>query len=329
MLTPQEVQEKKFPKSLLNGYEMGEVDDFLDAVSADYAALYKENVVLKNKLKVLAEKVEEYRSVDAAMRKALLAAQRMAAEITEEAKKKSDELRTKAQIDYENSLAALRDNIKNEERRLEILREETSRFAEASVLIYQKQIDTLRRMISEPAVNKASPVDKTAEIIEQNLKQVIDEEIAVPPSNLPGAPDEHDEAGLHEAGEAVKIPEPPGRIVDQVQEDDDGISVEEIMTEVMASEQDIDQEDSFIEFNFKTPADDSIESGYNNYDQPSLFRSDADDETGRKDRAGNDADMKGRGRDARKPKDINVGGMSVRVFELDLDSDKNEDDIIL
>ena len=79
-------------------------------------------------------------------------------------------------------------------------------------LIYTKSRSILQEDDLEPAVNKASPVDKTAEIIEQILKQVIDEEIAVPPSNLPGAPDEHDEAGLHEA-EAVKIPEPPGRIV--------------------------------------------------------------------------------------------------------------------
>ena len=64
MLTPQEVSEKVFPKSsgFGSGYAMGAVDEFLDALTEDYTALYKENVTLKAKLKILAEKVEEYRA---------------------------------------------------------------------------------------------------------------------------------------------------------------------------------------------------------------------------------------------------------------------------
>ena len=59
MFTPQEVSEKVFPKSSFGagGYAMGAVDEFLDALTEDYTALYKENVTLKAKLKILAEKV--------------------------------------------------------------------------------------------------------------------------------------------------------------------------------------------------------------------------------------------------------------------------------
>ena len=61
MFTPQEVSEKVFPKASFGGggYSMGAVDEFLDALTEDYTALFKENVTLKTKLKVLAEKVEE------------------------------------------------------------------------------------------------------------------------------------------------------------------------------------------------------------------------------------------------------------------------------
>ena len=70
MLTPQEVSEKVFPKSsgFGNGYAMAQVDEFLDTLTEDYTALYKENVTLKAKLKILAEKVEEYRATADAMR---------------------------------------------------------------------------------------------------------------------------------------------------------------------------------------------------------------------------------------------------------------------
>ena len=95
MLTPQEMQDKKFAKAVFGGYDMSEVDDFLDAVSADYEKLYKENAVLKGKLKVLAETVEEYRSVDDAMRQTLLNAQNMAAKVLEDAKKQSTEMTEK------------------------------------------------------------------------------------------------------------------------------------------------------------------------------------------------------------------------------------------
>ena len=58
MYTPQEVAEKTFPRSgLTAGYSMTVVD----GLTEDYTALYKENAALKAKLKMLAEKVEEYR----------------------------------------------------------------------------------------------------------------------------------------------------------------------------------------------------------------------------------------------------------------------------
>ena len=72
MFTPQEVSEKVFPKaSFGGGYSMSVVDEFLDALTEDYSTLFKENVTLKAKLKVLAEKVEEYRSTEDAMRQTL------------------------------------------------------------------------------------------------------------------------------------------------------------------------------------------------------------------------------------------------------------------
>ena len=62
MLSPQDIAAQAFQKAVFGGYDMASVDEFLDQVQEDYSALYKENAILKNKLKVLVEKVEEYRS---------------------------------------------------------------------------------------------------------------------------------------------------------------------------------------------------------------------------------------------------------------------------
>ena len=50
MLTPQEIQEQKFEKAVFGGYDMGQIDKFLDTVLSDYASLYKENAALKAKM---------------------------------------------------------------------------------------------------------------------------------------------------------------------------------------------------------------------------------------------------------------------------------------
>ena len=68
MLTPQEIQNKKFEKAVFGGYDMSQIDDFLDEVLADYSDLYKENAALKAKMRVLVEKIDEYRAVDEQMR---------------------------------------------------------------------------------------------------------------------------------------------------------------------------------------------------------------------------------------------------------------------
>ena len=64
---------------------MAMVDEFLDELTDDYTALYKENAALKAKLKVLVEKVEDYRATEDSMRATLLTAQKMADSIVHEA----------------------------------------------------------------------------------------------------------------------------------------------------------------------------------------------------------------------------------------------------
>ena len=118
MLTPQEVAEHAFPKASFGGYNMAMVDEFLDLVTADYTSLYKENATLKAKMKVLADKVEEYRNTEEAMRQALVSAQQMASQIEEDAKTKSEAIITDATAQSLEALAEIKQQISTEEGRL-------------------------------------------------------------------------------------------------------------------------------------------------------------------------------------------------------------------
>ena len=59
MITAQDIREKTFEKSRMNGYDMASVDDFLEELAEDIGASQKENAVLKSKMKVLVDKIEE------------------------------------------------------------------------------------------------------------------------------------------------------------------------------------------------------------------------------------------------------------------------------
>ena len=146
MLTPQDIQAQEFAKAVFGGYDMAAVDDFLEQVTEDYTALYKENAVLKGKLKVLVEKVEEYRSTEDAMRMALLTAQKMSDEMMEETKKKCDEMLAAAARDSDESRAKAAEDISHEDMKLEAAKVKTAAFVSASRQIIDQYLAFLGRL---------------------------------------------------------------------------------------------------------------------------------------------------------------------------------------
>ena len=161
MLTPQEITDKVFVKAVFGGYDMTGVDDFLEVVNTDYTALYKENAILKGKLKVLVEKVEEYRSTEDAMRMALLTAQRMGEEITSEANKQKDEMLHKVDLEVKARLAESARQIADEELRLNVAAKETAKFIELSQAIIRKHSEFLTKLESARRAVRPDPPPTT------------------------------------------------------------------------------------------------------------------------------------------------------------------------
>jgi len=163
MLTPQDISDKVFVKAVFGGYDMTGVDNFLESVSADYAALYKENAILKGKLKVLVEKVEEYRSTEDAMRMALLTAQRMGEEILSDANRKRDETMLSLDNEEKARMAELDRRFAEEDARLDAAVKETAKFIEFSKAVMQKHSQFLTKLEKNRlAVSAAAPVTPAA-----------------------------------------------------------------------------------------------------------------------------------------------------------------------
>lgn len=146
MLTPQEVSNRAFSKATFGGYNMAMVDEFLDELTDDYTALYKENATLKAKMKVLVDKVEEYRATEDSMRAALLTAQKMASTMVEEAEAKKAHLIANAEAEARNKIGALQEELLFEQKRLNTAKAATAEFIRKSREVCESQISLLERL---------------------------------------------------------------------------------------------------------------------------------------------------------------------------------------
>lgn len=96
MITPQQIDQISFSQAR-HGYDMEQVDKILEPLTEDYVALYKENALLKSKMRVLVGKLEEYRKNETAAKDAVESARRSADRMVQEAEAKCAQMMRQAQ----------------------------------------------------------------------------------------------------------------------------------------------------------------------------------------------------------------------------------------
>ncbi len=98
MITPLDIENKKFSKQVMNGYSVEEVDDFLDELTLDYTKNYKEATELKSKVEELTQNLEHYKSIEKTLQSTLVMAQTTAEDVKEMAKKQADQIIEEARV---------------------------------------------------------------------------------------------------------------------------------------------------------------------------------------------------------------------------------------
>ena len=106
MFTPQQIEQISFGRATFGGYDMQAVDEFLEPLTEDYVTLYKENALLKSKMRVLVSKLEEYRRNENSMKDAIVNAQKTCDLMVKEAEAKCTQMLNDAN-------AAAAENAKN------------------------------------------------------------------------------------------------------------------------------------------------------------------------------------------------------------------------
>ena len=111
MITPLDIENKKFSKQVMNGYSVEEVDDFLDDLTVDYTKNYKEATELKSKVAELTQSLEHYKSIEKTLQNTLVMAQTTADDVKEIAKKQADQIINEAKVTAQRQVNELDNEI--------------------------------------------------------------------------------------------------------------------------------------------------------------------------------------------------------------------------
>ncbi len=161
MITAQDIREKAFERARVGGYDMASVDDFLDELADDVAATQKENAVLKSKMKVLVDKIEEYRSNEEALNAAILSAQKLAVQIENEARQRAAKTIADAEAKARETIGSITDRADAEQKRLADAKAAAAKFIDAAKALCSTQIGKLDGIAGEYGL-KAEPKQEEA-----------------------------------------------------------------------------------------------------------------------------------------------------------------------
>lgn len=205
MFTPQQIDQISFKKATFGGYDMEQVDEFLEPLTEDYVTLYKENALLKSKMRVLVGKLEEYRKNEASMKEAVVNAQKTCDKMVMEAEAKCAKMLNNASATAAENTKSSDAQIAAENARVE----EARQAAAAKINELQEQlrscIQALDRIktANAPAEAPAAPApaaekvekpqgDDVADEIAQNLEAMIGTTVDHAPKAAPKHPTAND-----------------------------------------------------------------------------------------------------------------------------------------
>ena len=119
MITPLDIDNKKFSKQMVNGYSVEEVDDFLDELTADYSKNYKEVNELRAKVEELNNSLVQYKTIESTLQNTLVMAQSTAEEVKNVAKQKADQIVDEAKVNAQKQVDELNNEIIMKQKELE------------------------------------------------------------------------------------------------------------------------------------------------------------------------------------------------------------------
>lgn len=158
MLTPLDIESKKFDKSLM-GFSTREVRKFLKEIIANYEVLYRENIELKDKLNVLSEGIQYYKTMEETLQNTLILAEKTAEEAKKRAREQAELIEREAELKAEEILG----NTKDELNHLRLQKKNLMRSFETAKIQVQQYLQLQLDMIGKEDVNFADELTEKDE----------------------------------------------------------------------------------------------------------------------------------------------------------------------
>ncbi len=149
MITPLDIENKKFTRQMMKGYNVDEVDDFLDELTLEYGKLYKENAELKAQREELDTNVGKYKNIENTIQNTLIMAQKTADEVQEVAKKQADQIIKDAEYQAKNSVEELNTQILLKQKELEDLKKQFGVYKAKMESLLVSQVELLKDIKEE------------------------------------------------------------------------------------------------------------------------------------------------------------------------------------
>jgi len=149
MITPLDIENKKFAKQMMNGYSVDEVDDFLDDLTVEYEKLFKENAEYKNEVEKLKDDIAHYKAIETTLQSTLVMAQTTAEDVKNVANKQAEQIIAEAKINAEKEVDYLENEISLKKKELEDVQREFDVYKAKMESLLISQLELLKEINKE------------------------------------------------------------------------------------------------------------------------------------------------------------------------------------
>jgi cell division initiation protein len=143
-ITPMDIRQQQFRVRLFRGFDVQEVDTFLEDVAQDYEALIKENALLKEQLQVLEDRTRGLEDREKVLQQTLVTTQQFTDEIKEGARREAALILREAELEGDKMLESNRSEeaaLRSEILQLKRQRRQVAEGLRATLDMYQRMID--------------------------------------------------------------------------------------------------------------------------------------------------------------------------------------------
>lgn len=134
---------------MMNGYNVDEVDDFLDELTVDYEKMYKESTENKTKIDALEKDLLHYKTIENTLQNTLVMAQSTAEEVKEVARQQAEQIVKEAEGNARKSVDDLGEEILMKKKELEDIQKQFDIYKAKMESLLISQLELLKDINKE------------------------------------------------------------------------------------------------------------------------------------------------------------------------------------